>query len=103
LGEDGDYYNGSARFEATFSATSVTTRIDLNIDGTWDLSYTENGPGQIGAFTDLRVHSPATSSAGAGGIIVDNIVLEVTTAPEPTPNALLAVGGLVLLAARRRK
>lgn len=99
----GDYYNGTARFEATFSAMSVTTRIDLNIDGTWDLSYTENGPAQIGAFTDLRVHSPAASTAGAGGITVDNIVLEVTTVPEPTTYALLALGGVAMAVVRRRK
>jgi hypothetical protein len=99
----GDYYNGSARFEATFTATIVTTRIDLNIDGTWDLSYTENGPAQIGAFTDLRVHSPAASTAGAGGITVDNIVLEVVSVPEPSTYALLGLGGFLFAAARRRK
>jgi hypothetical protein len=99
----GDYYNGSARFEATFTSTSVTTRIDLNIDGTWDLSYTENGPAPIAAFSDLRVHSPAASTAGAGGITVDNIVLEVISVPEPSAYALVGLGGLVLAAARRRR
>lgn len=98
----GDYYNGSARFEATFMGTSVTTRIDLNIDGTWDLSYTENGTAPIAAFSDLRVHSPVASTAGAGGITVDNIVLEVV--PEPSTYALLGLGGLFVgFAAKRRK
>jgi hypothetical protein len=99
----GDYYNGSARFEATFTATSVTTRIDLNIDGTWDLTYTENGPTQIGAFTDLRVHSPAASTAGAGGITVDNILLEVVSVPEPSTYALLGLGTLIMAAAAHRR
>ncbi len=100
----GDYYNGSARFEATFTATSVTTRIDLNIDGSWDLSYTENGTAPIGTFGDLRVHSPVASNPlAAGGITVDNIVLEVVTVPEPATYALFALGGAVLVAARRRK
>jgi hypothetical protein len=98
----GDYYNGSARFEATFTSTSVTTRIDLNIDGTWDLSYTENGTVPTAAFSDLRVHSPVASTAGAGGITVDNIVLEVV--PEPSTYALLGLGGLFVgFAAKRRK
>jgi hypothetical protein len=99
----GDYFNGTARFEATIGATSVTTRIDLGIDGTWDLSYTEIGTNSIGAFTDLRVHSPvAASPLAAGGITVDNIVLEVV--PEPSTYALLGFGSLLVgFAARRKK
>jgi hypothetical protein len=99
----GDYYNGSARFEATFTSTSVTTRVDLNIDGTWDLSYTENGTTPTGTFGDLRVHSPAASTAGAGGITVDNIVLEVVSVPEPSMYAMFSLGTLILAVARRRK
>jgi hypothetical protein len=99
----GDYYNGSARFESTFTSTSVTTRIDLNIDGTWDLSYTENGTTQTGPFGDLRVHSPVASTAGAGGITVDIIVLEVVSVPEPSTYALIGFGILIMAAGRRRK
>ena len=97
----GDYYNGSARFEATFTSTSVTTRVDLNIDGTWDLSYTENGTVPTAAFGDLRVHSPVASTAGAGGITVDNIVLEVV--PEPSTYALFGLGAAALAFYRRKK
>ena len=69
----GDNYTGAARFEATINRSGVTTRVDLGIDGTWDLSYTENGTNFLGAFTDLRIHAPGiTTGAGA---IVDNVRL----------------------------
>ena len=97
----GDYYNGTARFEATFTATGVRTRIDVGIDGVWEFDYTENGTAQTAAFSDLRVHSPVASTAGAGGIIVDNIRLEVI--PEPSTYALFALGAAGLAFARRRK
>lgn len=97
----GEYYNGSARFEATFTEFGVTTRIDLGIDGTWDLSYTETGTTPLGNFVDLRVHSPATTATGTSGAIVDNLRLEVV--PEPSTFALLGLGGLVFAALRRRR
>ena len=97
----GDYYNGSARFEATIFGSSVTTRVDIGIDGTWDAVFTENGTAAIGAFTELRVHAPATTGAGTSGAIVDNLRLEVI--PEPSPFALFGLGGLLLAAMRRRK
>lgn len=100
----GDYFNGTAKFEATFTTLSVTTRVDLNNDGSWDLSYTETGTTPIGAFTDLRVHSPAAASPlAAGGITVDNIRLEVITVPEPSTYALVGLGAAAMLAVRRRK
>jgi hypothetical protein len=96
----GDYYTGSARFEATISGMSVTTRIDVGIDGSWDFSYTETGTAAIGAFTDLRIHAPATTAAGTTGAIVDNLRLEVI--PEPSTYALFGLGGLMLAFLRRR-
>ncbi|MGZ8920481.1 MAG: PEP-CTERM sorting domain-containing protein [Limisphaerales bacterium] len=97
----GDYYTGSARFEATVGELSVTTRVDVGIDGTWDFSYTETGTTPIGAFTDLRIHAPATTAAGTTGAIVDNLRLEVI--PEPSTYALLGLGGILFAALRRRK
>lgn len=96
----GDYYNGSARFESTIGGMSVTTRVDVGIDGTWDFTYTETGTTPIGAFTDLRIHAPATTAAGTTGAIVDNLRLEVV--PEPSTYALFALGGLILAFVRRR-
>jgi hypothetical protein len=97
----GDYYNGSARFEATIFGSSVTTRVDVDIDGTWDVTFTENGTTPIGAFTELRIHSPATTGAGTTGALVDNLRLEVI--PEPSTFALLGLGGLFFATMRRRK
>lgn len=95
----GGYFTDEwARFEATFTLNSVTTRIDLGIDGTWDLVYTETGTTPTGTFGDLRIHSPATSPAGTSALI-DNVRLEVV--PEPTSVGLLSLGALALL--RRRK
>ena len=96
----GDYFNGSARFEATFTESGVTTRVDLGIDGTWDFSYTEKGTTPIGNFVELRVHAPTTGSAGTTGALLDNIRLEVV--PEPSTFALLGLGGLLFAALRRR-
>lgn len=97
----GDYYTGSARFEATISEFSVTTRVDVGIDGSWDFEFTETGTASIGAFSDLRIHAPATTGAGTTGAIVDNVRLEVI--PEPSTYALLGLGGLMLAVLRRRK
>ena len=99
----GDYFTGSARFEATISGMSVTTRVDLGIDGTWDVSFTETGTTPIGAFTDLRIHAPVTTGAGTTGAIVDNVRLEVLAVPEPSTFALFGLGGLAFAAMRRRK
>ena len=63
--------------------------------------FTENGTATIGAFTELRVHAPATTGAGTSGAIVDNLRLEVI--PEPSTFALFGLGGLLLAAMRRRK
>jgi hypothetical protein len=96
----GANYTGWARWEATFTELSVTTRIDLGIDGTWDLSYTETGTTPIAAFSQLRIHSPATSTGG--GFHVDNIVLEIV--PEPSTYALLGLGAVTFgFLARRKK
>ena len=97
----GDYYTGSARFEATFTELGVTTRVDLGIDGTWDVSFTETGTTPIGAFGDLRIHAPIATGAGTTGGIVDNLRLEVI--PEPSTYALFGLGGLLFAALRRRK
>ena len=99
----GEYYTGSARFETTFTELSVNTRIDLGIDGSWDLEYTETGTTPIGAFTDLRIHSPATTGTGTSGAIVDNVRLEVLAVPEPSTFALFGLGGLAFAVLRRRK
>lgn len=97
----GDLYTGAARFEATISEMSVTTRVDVGIDGTWDFTFTESGTTPIGAFTDLRIHAPATTGAGTSGAIVDNLRLEIV--PEPSTYALLGLGGLLFALVRRRK
>jgi hypothetical protein len=97
----GDYYTGAARFEATFTTFGVTTRVDLGIDGSWDVSFTEIGTTPTGAFTDLRIHAPATTGAGTSGAIVDNVRLEVV--PEPSTFALFGLGGLAFALLRRRK
>jgi hypothetical protein len=96
----GPNYIGWARFEATFTMSSVTTRIDLGIDGVWDYSFTETGTTATGAFGDLRIHSPVSSTGG--GFSVDNIKLEVI--PEPSTYALMGMGVVVLgVMAQRRK
>jgi hypothetical protein len=94
-------YTGWSRFEATFDLNSVTTRIDLGADGTWDLSYTENGTAPLLAFGQLRVHSPAISTGGSA--TVDNIKLEVVAVPEPSTYALLAAGAALFGALSRRR
>ena len=99
----GDYYTGAARFEATFTTFGVTTRVDLGIDGTWDVSFTENGTTATGAFSDLRIHAPATTGAGTSGAIVDNVRLEVLPVPEPSTFALFGLGGLAFAMLRRRR
>lgn len=68
-------YVGWARWQATFTASNVVTRVDLGIDGTWDLAYTEIGTNSIAPFSELRIHSPALGTGG--GFMVDNILLEV--------------------------
>ena len=97
----GEYYTGTARFEATFTELSVVTRVDLGIDGSWDLEYTETGTTSIGAFGDLRIHAPAAATTGTGGASVDNLRLEVV--PEPSTFALFGLGGLAFAMLRRRK
>lgn len=94
----GANYTGWARFEATFTELSVTTRIDLGIDGSWDLSYTETGTAPIAAFSQLRVHSPVTSTGGS--FVADNIILE--TIPEPSSLALFGLGAAYLASRRKR-
>jgi hypothetical protein len=96
----GGNYTGWARWEATFTEFSVTTRVDLGITGTWDLSFTETGTTATKAFSQLRIHSPAAHTGGSFG--VDNIRLEVI--PEPSTLALGVLGGFaVLFGMRRRK
>lgn len=94
-------YTGWAHFEATFSRSNVTTRIDIDKDGIWDFSYTEVGTNSIATIGHLRVHSPATSTGGPA--TVDNIVLEVVAVPEPTTYAMFGLGAGILWAARRRR
>lgn len=78
-------YIGWARWQATFTASNLVTRVDLGADGTWDLSYTEFGTNAIAPFSELRIHSPAVGTGG--GFRVDNILLEVV------PLALFDVTG----------
>lgn len=96
-----DYFTGSARFEAVFTTFSVTTRIDLGINGTWDFAFTETGTTAIGAFSDLRIHAPAVTGAGSGGTGVDNVLLEVI--PEPSSSVLLGVASGFLLRRSRKR
>ena len=96
----GDIYTGTAHFEATFTTFGVTTRVDIGDDGTWDAVFTETGTTPIGAFSDLRIHAPATTGAGTSGAIVDNVRLEVV--PEPSTYALLGLGGFMFAFLRRR-
>lgn len=95
----GDNYTGWARWEATFSQSSVTVNVDYDINGTFDFTYTESGPAAIGAFGDLRIHSPVASNGG--GFSVDNIRLEVV--PEPSTWAFLTAGAAGLFLLRRRQ
>jgi hypothetical protein len=97
----GDIYTGTAHFEATFTTFGVTTRVDINDDGTWDAVFTETGTTPIGAFSDLRIHAPTPTGTGTTGAIVDNVRLEVV--PEPSTYALLGLGGLMFALLRRRK
>lgn len=94
----GGYYTGWARYETIITATTVNTRIDVGIDGTWDFDYTERGAA-IGTFTDLRIHAPASNAAGTE-THVDNVVLQVI--PEPTSLALMGLGAFALVSRRRK-
>jgi hypothetical protein len=95
----GEVYTGWARWESTFTELNVTTRVDLGINGIWDLSFTELGTNSIAAFSQLRIHSPAASTGG--GFNVDNIVLEII--PEPSTYALFGLGALAFAFFARRK
>jgi hypothetical protein len=97
----GDNYTGPARFKATINRSGVITRVDLGIDGTWDLSYTEIGTNFLGAFTGLRIHAPAT--VRNGGANVDNLRLEVLAVPEPSTVALFALGALMTFGMLHRR
>lgn len=98
----GPNYTGWARFEATFTERNITTRVDLGVDGTWDISFTELGTAPTATFGQLRVHSPAVSTGGSA--TVDNIKLEVVAVPEPSTYALIGAGAAVFgLISRRRK
>jgi hypothetical protein len=102
----GPYTTGWSRWEATFTTYSATVRVDTGADGSWDLTWTSTGTTPIGAFSDLRFGGPSGVASAGGGFAVDNILLEITTVPEPSVLALSLLGGFGLTAGvilRRRK
>jgi hypothetical protein len=100
----GAFTTGWSRWEATFTTYSVTVRVDTGADSTWDLSWTSTGVTPIGAFSDIRFGGPSAGASAGGGFAVDNILLQVTTVPEPSALALSLLGGLGMMwIVRRRK
>lgn len=95
----GPNYTGWARWEATFTTFSVMTRVDLGVDGTWDLSYSETGTTPLAPFSELRIHSPGT--APGFGMRVDNILLEVVPEPSTVCLGALSFVGLGFVLRRR--
>lgn len=90
---------GWNRYQAIFSATSLTVTIDLGADGSIDGTFVSAGAPSATPFVDLRFGGPSNLSSAGGGISVDNIRLE--TIPEPATLSLLALGGMSVLRRRR--
>ncbi len=90
---------GWNRFQATFTATSLTVTIDLGADGSIDGTFVSAGAPSASPFVDLRFGGPSNLSSAGGGASFDNISLEVI--PEPATLSLLALGGVAVLRRRR--
>lgn len=91
---------GWHHYEATFSATSVTITLDIDLDGIVDSTLSYNGSPSANPFVDLRFGGPSNLASG-GAMLVDNIVL--SQIPEPSVAMLGLLGGLGMLWIARRR
>lgn len=85
---------GWHHYEATFTATSVTITLDIDLDGIADSTLSYTGSPSANPFVDLRFGGPSANTSG-GAMLVDNIVL--SQVPEPSVAMLGLLGGLGLL------
>lgn len=92
---------GWNRYEAVFTLTSLTVRIDIGADGVFDGLFQSFGAPSANLFNDLRFGGPSNLTSAGGGASFDNIRLEVVVIPEPATIGLLAMGGLVVIRRRR--
>ncbi len=101
---DGGLVAGWNRFQATFTATSLTVTLDLGADGSVDGTFTSIGTPSASPFVDLRFGGPSNLSSAGGGVRIDNISLQTVFVPEPTSLSLISgcLMGVAVLRRRRR-
>ena len=80
---------GWNRYQATFTASSLTVTIDLGADGSIDGTFTSLGAPSANPFVDLRFGGPSNLSSGGGGVRFDNISLQTVAVPEPATFSVL--------------
>lgn len=94
---------GWNRYQATFTATSLTVTLDLGADGTIDGTFVSFGAPSANPFVDLRFGGASGLSSAGGGVSFDNISLQTVAVPEPSSAGLLLAGCLGLITQVRRR